>query len=98
MSGSRYTVNVNATGRYDIDVRVAQEGHGGTFHIEVNGTDVTGPITVPSTGGWDTWTTVTIPSVWLNSGEQVWRVVMDSNGYGGATGNINWISVTPRTD
>jgi hypothetical protein len=94
----KYTVNVNATGRYDLGVRVAQEGHGGTFHIEVNGTDVTGPITLPSTGGWDAWTTVTIPNVWLNSGEQVWRVMMDSNGYAESTGNINWISVTPQTD
>ena len=93
-----YTVNVSATASYDIGVRLAQEGHGGTFHIEVNGLDVTGPISVPSTGGWDTWTTVTIPGIWLTSGQQVWRVVMDSNGYADATGNFNWISVTRRTD
>jgi hypothetical protein len=92
----KYSVNVSATGSYDIGVRVAHEGDGGTFHIEVNGIDVTGPVRVPLTGGWDSWATVTIPGIWLNSGEQVWRLVMDANGYAGATGNFNWISVTPR--
>ena len=42
----KYTVNVAAAGTYAIDVRVASNGAGGTFHIEVNGVDKTGPLTV----------------------------------------------------
>ena len=35
-----YTVNVATAGTYDIEARVASEGSGGTFHIEVNGVDL----------------------------------------------------------
>ena len=45
-----YTVNVATAGTYDLEVRVASAGAGGTFHIEVNGVDRTGPLTVPNTG------------------------------------------------
>ena len=37
-----YTVNAAAAGTYAIDVRLASNGVGGTFHIEVNGVDKTG--------------------------------------------------------
>jgi len=40
-------------------VRVASAGQGGTFHIEVDGVDKTGPLTVPDTRGWQSWGTVT---------------------------------------
>lgn len=94
----KYTVNVSAAGAYDIEVRVASAGTGGTFHIEANGTNITGPLTVPNTGGWQTWTTVRKTSVSLNAGQQVWRLVMDTNGATtGAVGNLNYIRVTLRT-
>ena len=51
-------MTVGTAGTYDIDVRVASGGAGGTFHIEVNGVDKTGPLAVPNTGGWQTWATI----------------------------------------
>jgi Carbohydrate binding module (family 6)/Calcineurin-like phosphoesterase len=90
-----YTVNVDTAGAYDIDVSVASDGAGGTFHIEVNGVDKTGPISVPNTGGWQTWATVRKTGVNLAAGVQVWRLVLDSNGPTTATGNFDWIRVTP---
>ena len=89
-----YTVDVASAGNYDIEVRVASAGAGGTFHIEVNGVDKTGPLTVPNTGGWQTWTTIRPPTVALSAGPQVWRVVMDNSGSTGAVGNFNYINVT----
>ena len=53
----KYTVNVAVAGAYTIDVRVAANGAGGTFHIEANQIDVTGPLIIPNTGGWQTWRT-----------------------------------------
>lgn len=88
-----YSVNVSAAGTYDIDVRVASAGGGGTFHIEVNGVDKTGRMTVPNTGGWQTWTTVRKSAVTLSAGPQVWRLVMDTNGATGAVGNFNYLKV-----
>ena len=89
-----YTVSVATAGAYDIDVRVASAGAGGRFHIEVNGVDKTGPLTVPNTGGWQTWTTIRKAGVSLTAGTQVWRLVMDTNGSTTAVGNFNWIRVS----
>jgi hypothetical protein len=89
-----YSVDVMTAGNYDVDVRVASGGAGGTFHIEVNGVDKTGRLTVPNTGGWQTWTTIRCPAISLSSGPQVWRLVMDSNGSTSAVGNFNSITVS----
>ena len=91
-----YTVNVATAGTYDIEVRVASGGAGGTFHIEVNGVDKTGRLTVPNTGGWQTWTTVRKSAVTLSAGSQVWRLVMDTNGATSAVGNFNYVQVDGR--
>jgi Carbohydrate binding module (family 6) len=89
----KYTVNVSAAGTYTIAARVTSSGTGGTFHIEVNGVDKTGPIAVPNTGGWQAWRTLTKTGVALTAGEQVIRLVLDTNGTSGLTGNFNWIAV-----
>ena len=88
-----YTVNVTAAGTYDLEARVASNGPGGTFHIEVNGVDLTGPLAIPDTGGWQVWTTIRKAGVTLTAGQQVWRLVMDTNGPTTAVGNINFIRV-----
>jgi SOS-response transcriptional repressor LexA len=88
-----YTANVSPAGTYSVDVRVASNGAGGTFHIEVNGVNKTGALAVPNTGGWDTWTTVTKAGVSLAAGPQVFRIVMDTAGPGGAVANFNWVRV-----
>jgi hypothetical protein len=87
----KYTVDVSSAGPYDLQFRVASSGAGGTFHLEVNGVNRTGPISVPNSGGWQRWTTVVKARVDLNAGQQVWRLVMDSNGTTNAVGNFNYV-------
>jgi len=82
-----YTVNVASAGAYTVTFQVASPGPGGTFHLEMNGTDVTGPLTFPDTGGWQNWRTVS-QDVTLNGGTQIARVVMDRIGPGGFVGNL----------
>ena len=88
-----YSVNVAAAGTYDVEARVASYGTGGTFHIEVNGTDRTGPLSIPDTGGWQTWVTILKTGMTLSAGPQLWRIVMDSNGSSGSVGNLNYVRV-----
>ena len=85
--------SVTATGSYALDVRVASNGAGGTFHVEVDGVARTGAMTVPNTGGWQSWRTITASGVSLTSGTHVVRVVMDSVGATGSVGNFNWFAV-----
>jgi chitinase len=74
-----YTVSVNAAGSYTLTARVTANGPGGTFHVEVGGANVTGPLTVPNTGGWQNWTNVTA-TVTLAAGVQQMRVIVDGLG------------------
>ena len=93
-----YAVNVNAAGTYDMEFRVASDGTGGTFHVEIGGVNKSGSIAIPNTGGWQTWTTVRKTGIALSAGTQVIRLVMDAAGPSGAVGNFNWFRVvTPGT-
>jgi len=85
-----YTVSVPAAGTYTLQVRVASAGAGGTFHVELNGTNKTGALTVPNTGGWDTWQTVS-KTVTLDAGWQALKLVMDTTGATGYVGNFNYL-------
>ena len=85
-----YTVSVFAAAQYNLDARVSSLGAGGTFHVEVDGVDVTGPIAIPDTTAWSIWQTITVPNVSLTAGGHMMRVVMDSKGPSGWVGNFNY--------
>ena len=89
-----YTVTVQATGKYDLAFRVASNGAGGRFHLEVDGQDLTGPLTVPNTYGWQEWKTITRTGVNLTAGKHVLRLALDSNGPTNTVGNFNYLTVT----
>jgi len=89
----KYSVNVAAAGSYRLDVRVACLGTGGIFHIEFNGVNVTGPLNVPDTGGWQTWQTIST-TVTLSAGTQMMRLVADSASPAGAIANWNYYTLT----
>ena len=77
----RYTVTAAAPGTYTVEFRVSAAGAGGRFHLEdARGKDLTGPVTVPGTGGWQNWATVRA-TVTLSAGRQVLKLVEDSGGY-----------------
>lgn len=67
-----YTLNVAATGTYELHLRAAAAGTGGTARILFGGVDKTGTMTVASTGGWDTFQNI-VATVSLSAGTQVMR-------------------------
>jgi len=93
----KYTVNVATAGTYTFDARIASSGAGGTFHVEVDGVDATGPIAVPNSGGWQTWRSIAAGTVSLTAGSHVVRVVFDTNGVTGYWGNLNYLRWTGVT-
>ena len=88
-----YTVNVASAGTYQLSLRVASSGQGGTLHVDFGGVNETGELTVPNTGGWQTWQTITT-TVQLTAGQQVMQVDFDSTGASGYVGNFNWLELT----
>ena len=89
----KYTINVTVAGTYTLDVRIANMGTGGAFHVEVDGVNKTGSIAVPDTGGWQTWQTLSIPGVTLAAGQHVMKVSFDTAGTSGGVGNYNWFRI-----
>jgi len=91
---TEYTVNVTTTGTYSLDLRLANDHGGGVLHVEVDGVNVSGSITVPDTNGWQTWQTVTIPNISLTAGQHILRLAFDTEATGGYVGNINYVTFT----
>jgi hypothetical protein len=91
----KYSTTVAATGTCSIDFRVASPATGGTFHLEVDGANVTGTIGVPNTGGWQTWQTITKSGISLTAGQHTLRLVFDGAGASGLVANFNWITIRP---
>jgi len=89
-----YTVDVSA-GTYTLTFRVASASGGGTFHLEMDGVDVTGPLTFPNTGGWNAFQTVTKTGVSLAGGRKVMRLVVDSSAGAVDPGTFDTITVGP---
>jgi hypothetical protein len=90
-----YTLNVATAGTFTFSARVASYKAGGTFHIEVDGVNKTGTLTIPSSGGWQSWTTISKAGISLSAGTHIVRIKMDGNGHLGYVGNFDWIKFTP---
>ena len=88
-----YTVQVASARAYTLGVRVASGVGGGVFHFNVDGVRATPYISLPETGGYQTWQTLSIPNVQLPQGQHTLQLVMDSGGYYNSIGNINWFSL-----
>jgi beta-glucanase (GH16 family) len=86
----KYTVNVATAGTYRVTFRVA--GINATtdaFHISnSSGTNLTGNVNVPATGGWQTWTSV-VAAITLPAGQQTLTFDQDHPGW-----NLNYFTVS----
>jgi beta-glucanase (GH16 family) len=84
-----WNVNVPATGTYTVQYRVASLNGGGVLQLErAGGSPVYGQVSVPSTGGWQNWVTVS-HQVQLTAGQQQIAVKALAGGW-----NLNWLKIT----
>ncbi len=82
-----YSVNVPTSGQYTVNYRVASPESTGEIQMK-SGSSVLATTSVPNTGGWQNWTTVSA-SVNLTSGNQTIRIYVSSQGF-----NINWFELS----
>jgi hypothetical protein len=85
----QYSIEVAASAVYDIEVRVAGGEAGGRFHLTAGNADITGNVEVPVTGGWDTWTTLLIPNVVLDTSDKRLRFYAGAAGFN--LGGMNFV-------
>jgi len=86
----KYTVNVATAGTYTVSFRVAAPNAvTDAFHVSnSSGTNLSGNVNIPATGGYQTWATVTA-NVTLPAGQQILTLNQDT---GGGVWNINYAS------
>jgi hypothetical protein len=84
-----YTARVFNPGRYTLNVRVSSTSTAGKLRLKLGGQDLTGEWSVPSTGSYTTWTTLS-KTVDLIPGQQVLRLEVVASGF-----NLNWIEFVP---
>jgi N-acetylneuraminic acid mutarotase len=92
-----YTVSIPTAGTYKLGLRFASANNGGIGHLEVDGNNVTGPITLGNTGGWQTWKTIEKSGVVLPAGTHVLKFVIDSTNSGTDIGNLHWFRFTTES-
>lgn len=83
------SVNIPKTATYKISYRVASEAEGGVLNLHEAGSSSLAydTISVPRTGGWQTWTTVE-RTVTLTAGIHKFGVTATTGGF-----NLNWIKI-----
>ena len=74
-----YTATIKNTGNYEVSFHIASVFDDAKMHLEADGIDLTGIITVPNTGGGQTWKEVK-RTVKLEAGQHVLKLVIDNRG------------------
>lgn len=62
----KFTVNVTTSGIYSVHFRIASNQAGGKIMLKADNNTL-GVIDVPVTGGWQSWQTITLDSVYISS-------------------------------
>jgi len=86
---AEYKIQVEKGGTFRLSARVAGTDPGKMDFLV--GNQVKASLNTPTTGGWQTWTTVTT-SIEIDPGEHILKMVIKDAGF-----NINWISITDAT-
>ena len=93
-----YSVEVAKPGTYRLEIPVASKGPGGVLHVEFDGVDVTGPLHVPDTGGWDRLKIIGTSGITLRAGPTRMRVVMDADGAVPSVADIDCLRFSEAAD
>lgn len=84
-------INFPTSGQYLVEYRVASQSGGGALSLDLNaGSIQLGSRTIPSTGGWQNWTTVS-HTVNVNAGTYNVGVFAQAGGW-----NLNWLRITKQ--
>lgn len=79
----QYTIPSPSVKVYDIDIRYS--GPGGKFYLEDANGQISETMTLPDSGGYTTWNTVTLPDVILKATDNKVKVYFETAGY-----NLNY--------
>jgi len=85
-----YDINVPVAGTYQFEIRSARAPAGnGRIRLEVDGVDVSGPLTIASTGASHRFQTFSFPGIALQAGPQQLRLSFEVSGM-----EVNWFRLS----
>lgn len=82
-----YLVDVDETGAYTFEFRIAGEGAPGNITITLDGESIAEDIDLGGTGGWQDWETVTVNDIVLTEGQHLLRFLVNTGGF-----NLNYFN------
>ncbi len=83
-----YPINITSAGEYQLQLRIASPNTSGTLGIDIDGALLGSTLTIPNTGGWQNWQTISSAKKSLTAGKKMLRLNMLTGGF-----NINWIDI-----
>ena len=87
-----YNINAASAGTYTVSFRVSSALTSPSFKLQDAKGNILATVNVPTTGGWQVWTTVTA-SITLPAGQQTLTIVsLSANGW-----NLNWMQFALQT-
>ena len=87
----QYSVAVAEDAAYEVNIRYASNVNGASIHLNMDGADLNLPFFISSTGGWQTWRTLTIPNLILKTTDKKLRFYANKGGV-----NINSFEFVKR--
>ncbi|UEG49096.1 carbohydrate-binding protein [Ferruginibacter lapsinanis] len=82
-----YAVNVLVPGTYNLQIRYASPSSDSRIHIELNGINISGSLTLSGTGNWQVYQTANVTTPLLTTGKQIMRIVFEKG-----NSNINFVN------
>ena len=71
-----YTVDVQESGFYNIDLRYATPQSGGQIKYLIDGNDISEQITLSNTGGWNNFTNHSTNNIYIEEGVQTFQILV----------------------
>ena len=91
-----YTVDIDKTAVYNVNVRTASENSDGSFYFQEDGADICSPVSVASSGGWQTWQTTNVSNIILSEGTHKLKFNAAKGGFN--LGSFEFIEVGETVD
>jgi hypothetical protein len=88
----KYTVQVEETGIYDINLRIASPNSSGKIQLFLNDQALTSSVSVTNTQGWKTWQTISITNIEIPSGSFILKLSFPLGGF-----NIEYLQFRLKT-
>jgi endoglucanase len=77
----QYTFELSSKNIFDVDIRYSSQVSGGKLYLEDETGRISEPITIPSSGGVNTWNTVTLKKVTIKQGTHKIKVYFEKGNF-----------------